>query len=68
MIIDEIKKMTTRQRIHMMEQIWDTLLDEDNTPESPQWHNKILENRKKKIESGKAKFLSIDELKRLKSA
>ena len=68
MTIDEIKKMTMQQRIKIMEQIWGSLIEEDETPESPQWHQKILENRRKKIESGEAKFLSIDELKRLKPA
>jgi len=68
MTIDEIKKMKIQQRIKIMEQIWDSLIEQDETPESPQCHQEILENRRKKIESGEAKFLSIDELKRLKPA
>jgi len=68
MTIDEIKKMTTQQRIQMMERIWDTLIEEDKAPESPQWHQEILENRRKKIESGEANYFTIDELKKLKSA
>jgi len=63
MLIDEIKKMTTQQRIQIMEQIWDSLIEEDVTPESPQWHRDILENRRKKIESGEAKFLTISKLR-----
>ncbi|MBZ0192342.1 MAG: addiction module protein [Candidatus Kuenenia stuttgartiensis] len=31
--------------------------------ESPAWHEEILDKRKKKIESGKAEFISIEELK-----
>ena len=67
MTIDEIKKMTIQQRIRIMEQIWDSLIEEDETPESPQWHRDILGNRRNKIESGEGRFLSIDELKKLKS-
>ncbi len=63
MAIDEIKKMTIQERIRIMEQIWDSLIAEDVIPESPQWHREILENRRKRIESGEAKFFSIPELR-----
>jgi len=65
MTINEIKKMSTQQRIQLMEEIWSSLIEEDTHPESPQWHQEILENRRKRIESGKAKFLSLAELKEL---
>ena len=63
MTIDEIKKMTTQQRIRIMEWIWDSLIEEDKKLKSPLWHGKILENRRKKVESGGAKFFSIQELR-----
>ena len=59
----EIKKMSTVERLQTMEAIWDTLLYEGSEIDSPEWHKGILENRKAKMDSGKAKFLSIKELK-----
>ena len=68
MNIDEIKKMTINQRILAMEQIWTSLIEGYQIPESPLWHKSVLESRRERIDSGEAKFLSINELKRLKSA
>lgn len=59
----DIKKMSTIERLQTMEAIWDSLLYENHEIESPEWHEKILEKRKEKIKSGKAKFISLSELK-----
>jgi putative addiction module component (TIGR02574 family) len=59
----DIKKMSTTERLHIMETIWDSLLYEETEIDSPEWHSDILEKRKRKIESGKAQFLSLEELK-----
>ena len=59
----EIKKMSMIERLQAMEALWDSLLDEESEIESPEWHQDILEERKKKIENGKAEFISIEELK-----
>ncbi|QII13623.1 hypothetical protein KsCSTR_42440 [Candidatus Kuenenia stuttgartiensis] len=63
MIIPEIKKMSTVERLQAMEELWDALCHEEHEIESPAWHEEILDKRKKKIESGKAEFISIEELK-----
>jgi putative addiction module component (TIGR02574 family) len=63
MNIADIKKMSTIERLQTMEAIWDSLLYENSEIESPEWHEKILEKRKTKIKSGKAKFISLSELK-----
>ncbi len=68
MTIGEIRKMTIAQRILVMEQIWDSLIEDHQDPSSPPWHQSILEQRRNRIESGNAKFLSIDDLKKMKSA
>ena len=46
-----------------METLWDSILYEDGQSESPEWHNQILEERKSVISSGRAKFISLSELK-----
>jgi hypothetical protein len=57
--------MTTTEveRLRAMEELWDALCHEDQEIDSPAWHGDILEERKKKIESGKAEFISINDLK-----
>lgn len=63
MTITEIKKMSTIERLRAMEELWDALCREDKEIESPEWHGAILENRRKKIETGKAESLSIGDMK-----
>jgi len=58
-----IDKMSTTDCIQAMEDLWDVLTHEKNEIESPSWHENILNARKKRIESGKAKFLTIEDLK-----
>ena len=55
------------ERLQVMEALWDSLLDEESEIESPEWHQGILEERKKKIENGKAGFISLEELKAKRS-
>ena len=63
MNISELKKMSKAERLQAMEALWDSLLYEDVELETPKWHEKILEDRKNKISNGKAKFISLAELK-----
>ena len=59
----EIKKMSTIERLKTMEALWDSLLYDEISIEPPEWHEDILAERKSKIESGEAEFISINELK-----
>lgn len=63
MNLAEIKKMSIAERLKTMEALWDSILYESEQIESPEWHEKILEKRKTKIKNGKAKFISLSELK-----
>jgi len=64
MSIAEIEKMTHTERLQTMEALWDALCHEKSEPESPQWHENILVERRRKIESGEARFVSLEEAKR----
>jgi putative addiction module component (TIGR02574 family) len=66
MNIADIKKMSTFERLQTMEALWDSLLYENDEFESPQWHEQVLEERKEKIRSGNAKFVSLSEFKESK--
>ena len=63
MTISEIKKMNVSEKLQAMENLWDSLISDDSEIESPAWHEELLAARKKKIESGKAKFKTLAELK-----
>jgi putative addiction module component (TIGR02574 family) len=63
MSISDIKKMPVVERIHLMEQIWDTLRDEFDQRESPAWHEEILKERKEAYASGKVKSYTLEEIK-----
>lgn len=47
-----------------MEELWESLLHENNAVETPEWHEKILQERKDKIAQGAAAFISLVELKK----
>jgi putative addiction module component (TIGR02574 family) len=59
----EIKRMSRAERLRVMEALWDSLVEEEAEIESPDWHRDILEERKAKIESGKAEFISLEKLR-----
>jgi len=61
MITAEIKKMPAKEKLILMEEIWDSLRSDEI--ESPSWHNDVISERQRKIKRGEAKFISIDELK-----
>jgi len=63
MNIDELKKMSTVERLQAMEALWDSMLYENKKIDTPKWHEEILEERKRKIANGGAKFISLVELK-----
>lgn len=55
--------MTTVERLEAMELLWDALCHEEEEVQSPAWHKPILKKRKERIESGEAKFYTLDQLK-----
>jgi putative addiction module component (TIGR02574 family) len=59
----EIEKMSRAERLQVMEALWESLVEEEAHVESPEWHRDVLEERKRKIESGTAEFISLDKLR-----
>ncbi len=62
MILTEIEKMSTIERLQAMEKLWDSLCNKEEI-ESPEWHKDILQERKMKIEKGEAEYISLEDLK-----
>jgi hypothetical protein len=63
MSIAEIKQMSVQDRLMAMEQIWDSLCNEESAPDSPPWHGEVLRERKKLMDSPDAKYLTIEQLR-----
>jgi len=63
MSIDEIKKLDVKDRIILMNDIWESLESHNDEIPSPSWHKDILEKRIEKIKQKKATYISLEELK-----
>lgn len=63
MNVQEIKRMSRVERLQAMEALWDSLVDEESEIESPEWHRDVLEERRRKIETGSAEFISLEKLR-----
>ena len=63
MSISDVSQMSSVERLQAMESLWDAICQDGNAPQSPEWHGAVLEERQKKIISGEAKWLSLDDLK-----
>jgi len=63
MTIAEISEMSVLERLETMEALWDSLTREPAGIKPPKWHEGVLSDRKEKIESGNADFISLEELK-----
>lgn len=64
MSITEIKAMSREEQLKTMELLWDEICHQDQEPESPDWHKDVLEDRQAKVAEGKAKYLTLDEIKK----
>ncbi len=58
-----LDKMTSLDKIAVMEKLWDDLCRDPESIPSPNWHQEVLEAREKEINEGKAKFTTFDRAK-----
>ncbi len=59
----EIAKMSKIERLRAMEDLWDSLSSDDPEIESPEWHQHVLDGRKKDLDEDLVKFISLEEVK-----
>ena len=62
-ILLPLDKMTSLDKIAVMEKIWDDLCRDPESFPSPKWHKEVLEAREKEISEGRAKFTAFDRAK-----
>lgn len=56
----ELDQMCTAEKLLVMEAIWRSL-DPDEIP-SPAWHEEVLRERERLVESGKATYIPLREV------
>ncbi len=60
--MEQISRMSSSERVEAMELLWESFSKEGIDYPSPDWHGKVLAERYEMIESGKATWLSVNEL------
>ncbi len=63
MTVADIAKLSLREKLQVMEAIWEDLRARVDTMEVPEEHRRILDERRARIESGDAKLLDWDQVK-----
>jgi hypothetical protein len=58
-----IDKMTSLDKIAVMEKLWDDLCRDPDSIPSPKWHAEVLEAREKEANEGKTEFTAFDQAK-----
>ncbi|CAK8722387.1 MAG: acyl-protein synthetase [Candidatus Electrothrix sp. GM3_4] len=48
----EVKRMPLNQKLRIMEMIWEDLNRNEDTVESPSWHEDIVKEREKGLDNG----------------
>jgi hypothetical protein len=55
--------MTFREKLAIMELLWEDLADTPEAIESPAWHKEILDERRQLVAEGKAQFVDWETAK-----
>ena len=58
-----LNKMTSGEKIMIMNEIWDDLLRNSEDIPSPEWHKDILSEREERVKNGTAHFQDFDSVK-----
>jgi putative addiction module component (TIGR02574 family) len=58
-----LDKMTVEEKLKALEELWQALSTHENQVPVPDWHKQVLDQRQREIDSGKGKFISLEEMK-----
>ncbi len=59
-----LDRMTVRDKLQVLEEIWDDLCRSAKVIPSPSWHADVLRAREKRIQQGSSRFTGWAEAKR----
>lgn len=57
------KEMTQLEKLHAMENLWDSLHEDGDTLASPEWHDEILAERRRILRDESTELLGLEDLK-----
>lgn len=58
-----LESMSVSEKIRLLENVWSSLCNKTGDVRSPEWHSKILEDRKQRLDQGKASISPWKEAK-----
>lgn len=62
--LEQIRQLPLREKLRLMEVIWDDISRAEQDLEVPQWHKEMLDERERLLAEGKAQFVDWDEARR----
>jgi hypothetical protein len=60
----QLDKMTTEEKLRTMEELWVDLTRNQDSYESPAWHETVLKEREQRVKEGRATFIDWEQAKR----
>jgi len=60
-----LDKMTTSEKLRVIEDVWDNLCHSKEEIPTPAWHADVLRFREQQIRNGEQDFLELDKAKRI---
>ena len=49
-----IETMSVAEKVRLLESVWESLFAHPGDVQSPEWHREVLENRRHRLEDGRA--------------
>jgi hypothetical protein len=62
--LEQIHELPLREKLLVMEAIWDDISREEQNLEVPQWHKEMLDERERLLAQGKVQFVDWEDAKR----
>jgi len=63
-LMREIESMTNNEKIAAMDMLWTSILSSSGVVEPPAWHEMVLNERRRRVESGEEPFIPWEDAKR----
>jgi hypothetical protein len=58
-----LDEMTVREKLAVMESLWEDLSRSPEAIEPPEWHGQILDERRRRVDEGTARFVDWEAAK-----
>jgi hypothetical protein len=59
----DLERMSTADKLRLMENLWQNLTEDDSALASPSWHGDVLQERERLTSSGEEEFIDWETAK-----